>query len=147
MSYNLSVITIPIYIIYFHLISFNQCIESMMMNCFCGIVNRQKAFFSLISSLDHCERSSPSWISDTPRAGFEPAHNLSSGFVEWSCAVVITTTPLLKPLRHLIVDLNREKHIKVLMLFVTREIGVFRLLSLLILSKTEYILFPYCHLQ
>ena len=28
-----------------------------------------------------------------PRAGFEPAQNLSSGLVEWSCAVVITTTP------------------------------------------------------
>ena len=48
---------------------------------------------SLISNRDHCQRSSPSRISDTPRAGFEPAQNLSSGFVEWSCAVVITTTP------------------------------------------------------
>ena len=27
------------------------------------------------------------------RAGFEPAQNLSSDFVEWSCAVVITTAP------------------------------------------------------
>ena len=36
-----------------------------------------------------------SWISDTytHRAGFEPAQNLSSGLGEWSCAVVITTTP------------------------------------------------------
>ena len=25
-----------------------------------------------------------------PQAGFEPAQNLSSGLVEWSCAVVIT---------------------------------------------------------
>ena len=48
---------------------------------------------SLISSRDHCQRSSPSRISDTPRAGFEPAQNLSSGFDEWSCAIVITTTP------------------------------------------------------
>ena len=48
---------------------------------------------SLISSRDHCQRSSPSRIYDTPRAGFEPAQNLSSDFVEWSCAVVITTTP------------------------------------------------------
>ena len=31
--------------------------------------------------------------SPTRRAGFEPAQNLSSGLVEWSCAVVITTTP------------------------------------------------------
>ena len=48
---------------------------------------------SLISSRDHCQRSSPSRISDMPRAGFEPVQNLSSGFDEWSCAVVITTTP------------------------------------------------------
>ena len=64
----------------------------MMMNCFCGMVDRRKAF-SLISSRDHCQRSSPSRISDTPWAGFEPAQNLSSGLVEWSCVVVITTTP------------------------------------------------------
>ena len=64
----------------------------MMMNCFCGMVDRRKAL-SLISSRDHCQRSSPSRISDKPRAGFEPAQNLSSDLVEWSCAVVITTTP------------------------------------------------------
>ena len=50
----------------------------------------------LISSRDHCQRFSPSQISDTPRAGFEPAQNLSSDFVEGSCAVAITT----KPRRH-----------------------------------------------
>ena len=67
---------------------------SGLMNCFCfcGMVDRPKAF-SLISSWDHCQRSSPSQISDTLRAGFEPAQNLISGLVEWSCAVVITTTP------------------------------------------------------
>ena len=48
--------------------------------------------FNLISSRDHCQRSPPLWISDMPRAGFEPAKNLSSSLVEWSCAVVITTT-------------------------------------------------------
>ena len=64
----------------------------MMMNCFCGIVDRRKVL-SLISNRGHCQRSSPSRISDTPLAGFEPAQNLSFGFVEWSCAVVITTTP------------------------------------------------------
>ena len=57
----------------------------MMMNCFCGMADR------LISSRDHCQRSSPSRISDSPLAGFELAQNLSSGFVEWSCAVAITT--------------------------------------------------------
>ena len=40
-----------------------------MMNCFCGMVNRQEAF-SLLSSRDHCQRFLPSRISDTPRAGF-----------------------------------------------------------------------------
>ena len=48
----------------------------MMMNCFCGMIDRRKAC-SLISSRDHCQRSSPSRISDTPQAGFEPAQNLS----------------------------------------------------------------------
>ena len=53
----------------------------IMMNCFCGMVDQQKAF-SLISSRDHCQRFSPSQISDAPRAGFEPAQNLSSGLFE-----------------------------------------------------------------
>ena len=64
----------------------------MMMNCFFGMVDRRKAF-TLISSRDHCQRSSSSRISDTPRAGFEPAQNLGSGFFKCSCAVVLTTTP------------------------------------------------------
>ena len=64
----------------------------MMINCFCGMVDRRKAF-SLISSRGHCQRSSPSRVSNTPRAGFEPAQNLSSDLVEWSCAIMITITP------------------------------------------------------
>ena len=59
-----------------------------------GMVDRRKAL-SLISSQEHCQRFSPSQISDTPRAGFEPAQNLSAGFIEGSCAVVITITPVL----------------------------------------------------
>ena len=58
-------------------------IRMMMMNYFCGMVGRRNAV-SLISSWDHCQRSSPSRISDTPRAGSESAQNLSSGFVECS---------------------------------------------------------------
>ena len=50
------------------------------------MIDRRKAF-SLISSRDHCQKFSASWISDTVRAGFEHAQNLSSGLVEWSCAV------------------------------------------------------------
>ena len=62
------------------------------MDCFCGMVDWRKAF-SLISSRDHRQRSSPLRIFDTSKAGFEPAQNLSLGLVEWSCAVAITTTP------------------------------------------------------
>ena len=65
-------------------------IMMMLMRCFRGIVDQRKAF-SLISSWDHFQRLSPLRISDTPRARFEPEQNLSSGFVELSCAVVITT--------------------------------------------------------
>ena len=54
----------------------------MMVNCFSGMVDRRKAF-NLISSRDHCQRSSPLRISDTPRTGFEPAQNLSSGLCLW----------------------------------------------------------------
>ena len=79
----------------------------MMMNCFCGMVDRRKAL-SLISSRDHCQRSSPSRISDTLRAGFETAQNLSSGFVEWSCAVVITTTPRRQHLSVWFTTVNQE---------------------------------------
>ena len=64
----------------------------VMRNCFCGMIDRRKAF-SLISSRAHCQRPSPSRISDTPRVEFDPAQKLSSSFVEWSCTVVITTTP------------------------------------------------------
>ena len=49
------------------------------------MVDQQK-MFSLISSWDHCQRSSPLKISDTLWAGFEPVQNLSSGLVEWSWA-------------------------------------------------------------
>ena len=38
---------------------------------------------------------------------------------------------LLIPLRHLIVDFSREEHIKVLILFVTIEIGAFRLSAII----------------
>ena len=47
---------------------------------FCGMVDRRKAF-SLISSRDDCQRSSPSRISETARAGFEPAQNPNSGLI------------------------------------------------------------------
>ena len=52
-----------------------------------------------ISSWNHFQRSSPSRISDTPWAGFEPEQTLRSGFAEWSYAVVINTTPR----RHIVI--------------------------------------------
>ena len=60
-----------------------------MLNCFCGIVDQQKVL-SLIFSRDQFQKSSPSRISDTPRAGFEPTQNLSSGFVEKSSTWSLT---------------------------------------------------------
>ena len=71
----------------------------MMMDSFCEMVDRRKAF-SLISSREHCQRSSPSRNSNTPRAGFEPVQNLSSGFVEWRCAVLITPIPRRPTIAH-----------------------------------------------
>ena len=64
----------------------------MIINCFQGMVEQWKVL-TLISSQNHCLRFSPLQISDMPLAGFEPAQNLSSGFVEGSCAEVITNTP------------------------------------------------------
>ena len=99
-SYSLLTLAI-VYVVFHSLLFFStlfitlyywECVNWWMMNRFYGMVDRRK-LFSLISSRDHCQRSSPSRISDTPRAGFEPAQNLSSGFVEWSCVVVITTAP------------------------------------------------------
>ena len=46
--------------------------------------------FNFISREDHCQRSSSSQIYGTRRAGFE---SVSSGLIEWTCAVAITTTP------------------------------------------------------
>ena len=49
--------------------------------------------FSLISSGNLCQKFSPTQITDSAQAGFEPLQNLSSDFFEENCAVVITTTP------------------------------------------------------
>ena len=47
----------------------------------------------IISSRNHCQRFSSSYISDTPQPGFEPAHRLNSGFVEWIWAVPLNPIP------------------------------------------------------
>ena len=64
----------------------------VMMSCLCGMVEWQKDF-GLICKWDHCHRSLPFRILDTVKAGFELVQNLSSAFVEWSCAALITTAP------------------------------------------------------
>lgn len=64
----------------------------MTMNCFAEWLTGER-HLRLISRRDHCQRLSPSQISDTSQAGFESAQNLSSNFAEWSWAVVINTTP------------------------------------------------------
>ena len=56
------------------------------------ILSDRRRQFSLISRWDHCQRSFSSRISETLGVGFEPVQNLSSGLVEWRCAVVITKT-------------------------------------------------------
>ena len=53
----------------------------MMMSCFCGMMDQQKAF-SLISSQGCCQRSSPPGISDIPLTSFEPVQDLSLGLVD-----------------------------------------------------------------
>ena len=60
------------------------------MICFCGIIDQQKVL-NLISRWEHCQRSPPLLIFNPPQARFEPAQSLISSFVEWSCAVMITT--------------------------------------------------------
>ena len=52
-------------------LNFVTLMKSMMMNRFGGMVDRQKAS-GIISSWDHCQRSSTARIFDTPRARFEP---------------------------------------------------------------------------
>ena len=58
---------------------------------FCVMLDWLKVF-SLISSWDHFLRSSSLRIPGTLHAGYEPVQTLSSGLVDWSCALVITTT-------------------------------------------------------
>ena len=87
------------------------------LNCFCGMVDRRKTF-SLISSRDHSQRSLPSRISDTPRAGFEPAQNLSSGlyssddnhYTTAPSDSVIDLLRMIDLLRFISNDLNDLKH-------------------------------------
>ena len=55
--------------------------DELTMNCFSGMVDGRK-MFSLISSRNHCQRPSPSQLSDTPRAGFDPAWALLNEVVQ-----------------------------------------------------------------
>ena len=55
-----------------------------IMNCFSGMIEQRKAF-SLISSRDHCQRSHQ--CKSLARRE-QDLNNLSSGFGEWSCAIL-----------------------------------------------------------
>ena len=64
--------TLPTLIIYISIFCFGVILMKMMkmmINCFCGMLDRRKAF-SLISNWDHCQRSLPLRITNMPRAGF-----------------------------------------------------------------------------
>ena len=65
---------------------YTDCAFYELINCFCGMVDWRKAF-NLISSRDHCQRSSPSRISDSSRAGFESVffQNLQFGIYVRKC--------------------------------------------------------------
>ena len=63
-----------------------------MMNCFCRMVDQQKVL-SFSSTQVHCQRFSSLQMSHMLQAVFEPVQNLSSDFIEKSCAVVIITKP------------------------------------------------------
>ena len=73
------------------------------MNCFYWMVDQQKTI-RLISRRDHCQKFSPSQISDTAR-GFELTQNLSLGFGESGCAIVIALTS-----RHHITTTSRRRN-------------------------------------
>ena len=78
-----------------YVISYIFMSEVYLMSCFCKMVDHRTALI-LISSSDNCHRFLPWQISDTSQAPFDPTLNQSSSFVEWSCAIVITTTPCLQ---------------------------------------------------
>ena len=75
------------------IISMDLCYGDELMNWFCGMVDQWKTLI-LVSSWNKCQRFSPLQIFDMPQAAFKNAQNLSTGFVELPCVVVITTTPL-----------------------------------------------------
>ena len=70
--------------------------DDELINYFCGMVDRRK-MFSLISTRDHCQRSSPRQNSDTVSRIWICAESefRICGTNEWSSAIVITTTTLL----------------------------------------------------
>ena len=63
----------------------------LMMICFCGWLTNKRSLILFAARTivrdPHYQEYDISW------PGFELVQNLNSGFDEWSCAVVITTTP------------------------------------------------------
>ena len=64
---------------------------STPLHCLKSIMVDQQSVLNLISSREHCKRFSPSQISNTLRAVFEPMQNMVSDFAEWNSATVKTT--------------------------------------------------------
>ena len=64
------------------------------MNCSCGMNDRRRSLNDIFirDHNGHCQRLSPLQLSDLSEVGFELAQKQSSDFVEWSRAVVLTTT-------------------------------------------------------
>ena len=62
----------------------------MMMNCFYGMADRRKAF-SRISSQEHCQRFSPSQISETPRAESQTFLNEVAQQMPWMSSYTLDT--------------------------------------------------------
>ena len=75
----------------------------MMMNCFCGMAHRGKTF-TLTSNRDFYRRFSPSQISDTPQAGFEPAPEFRFCWISLCCSDTNYTMAPLSPVEYLILE-------------------------------------------
>ena len=105
---------------------------------FCRMVYWWKEL-SLISRRDHCQRFSPSQISDMSQARFELVQDLSPNFVEWSCAVVLTTTPW--SLRSLTTS---RKHLMTWNLLVNQLFNTYWLTQLFDQQKSNLLEFLHC---
>ena len=76
-------------------ISVSPRVLPISVELFCGMVDRRKALFSLISSRDHFQRSSPTRIPAHPRQDLNLRRTWSLDFVECSGDNHYTTAPIM----------------------------------------------------